>query len=93
MQKRIEVKVIGRVQGVFFRDFIQRKAKPFGILGTVANKDDGSVYLVAEGKDADLKSLIEFAKKGPMFAKVERMEIEWLKPIGDFGSFSIIDNY
>lgn len=44
------MKIFGRVQGVFFRDFVQRKAKELNLSGWVENEPDGTVQIVAEGE-------------------------------------------
>ncbi len=48
-EKRIEIKVLGMVQGVFFRSTTRDKAKKLGLKGTVRNMRDGSVEIIAEG--------------------------------------------
>ena len=52
MEKRLECQVFGRVQLVMFRDFVTRKARARGIVGTVKNNPDGSVSVVAQGDEA-----------------------------------------
>ena len=48
-QKRIQLIVRGRVQGVYFRAATQREARRLGISGWVRNRNDGSIEMVAEG--------------------------------------------
>ena len=44
-----QIRVWGRVQGVGFRFFTQQLAIQLDICGTVQNKMDGSVFVVAQG--------------------------------------------
>ena len=50
--------VSGRVQGVFYRDSCQQMARRLGVRGSVRNRRDGTVEVVAEGeRDAvDMRS-------------------------------------
>ncbi len=90
MVKRIECKVTGRVQMVMFRDFVKRKAMSLNITGTVKNRDDGSVFVVAEAEEDALKELIKFLNKGSILAKVSDVKIEWFESKNKFSKFKII---
>ncbi|MGQ4873023.1 MAG: acylphosphatase [Promethearchaeia archaeon] len=85
--ERIKIKVFGYVQGVFFRYTTRKFARKLGLTGFVKNMPDGSVYIEAEGPKEDLLKLLEFAKKGPKHAKVERIEYEFLEYKGEFKGF------
>jgi len=76
VNKHLNIKVFGRVQGVFFRDSVGRKAEEWGIRGFVRNESDGSVYIEAEGPEEALEKLVNWCWEGPEFAKVTRVEIE-----------------
>ena len=54
MKQGAIIKVFGKVQGVGFRYYTQRKAVELGITGFVQNRPDGSVYIEAEGEEEDL---------------------------------------
>ncbi len=82
--KRYFVKVYGRVQGVGFRYFTVSKARLLGINGYVRNLPDGSVFVDCEGDEENLKIFIEYLRKGPNFAKVEKLEIKEKEPEGYF---------
>lgn len=90
MQKRLECKIFGRVQMVMFRDFVQRIAKKMNIVGTVQNSSDGSVFVRAEGADGDLNEFLTRIKRGPLFARVDEVEVAWSAPLGGFKSFDIL---
>lgn len=74
--RHYNIRVSGKVQGVWFRKFIQMKAQELDIKGLVKNEADGSVYIEAEGTDAAFKLFIPFCNQGPEFAKVEHLSIE-----------------
>lgn len=96
MQKRLECKVFGRVQLVMFRDFVQRKARARGLVGTVKNNPDGSVSVVAQGEEVKLRELLDLVRRGPILAHVERVDESWSDlpaqagPLGESKSFAIL---
>lgn len=89
MNKQIVLKIYGKVQGVFFRDGSRRKAKELNLFGWARNEPDGTVQVVAEGEEKDLKELIEWCQNGSDHAKVEKVDIQWLEPTGQFNDFTI----
>ena len=86
---RLDVTVIGRVQGVGFRYFALREAMGLGLDGWVANTADGSVRCVAEGPRARLETLLERLREGPPSAIVERVSDAWMPATGTLGSFGV----
>ncbi len=87
--KHFNLKVVGRVQGVFFRAFTKEEAENLGLTGYVTNYDDGSVYIEAEGEENKLKKLIKWCHKGPIFAKVEKVEVS-AGSLKNYNDFSIL---
>jgi acylphosphatase len=71
-EKELEVEftIAGRVQMVMFREFAKRKAAKLKLRGFVKNNDNGTVTVVAQGGEQNLKEYGEYLKKGSMFAKV-----------------------
>jgi len=88
MNRHLNIKIFGRVQGVFFRDSVRRKAEEWGIKGWVRNEPDGSVYLEAEGPEEALKKLVSWCSEGPELATVVKVEIEEGK-LKDFKDFRV----
>lgn len=87
---RVHLKIIGKVQGVFFRAHIQKKAEKLGnITGWAANNADGSVQVVAEGPENKINDLIDWCHSGPSTSEVEKVEVEKLTYNGEFDSFDI----
>jgi acylphosphatase len=89
--KQVQLFVRGRVQGVFFRASAQREAKRLGLTGWVRNRSDGSVEILAEGEEDQLKELIAWANRGPSAARVERVDVRWRSFSGDFFDFRITE--
>lgn len=74
------IKVKGKVQGVFYRASTQAKAKELGLNGWVANEEDGSVLIEAEGEVQKLDKLLEWCRQGPGAAVVNDVEYEETEP-------------
>ena len=78
----------GRVQGVGFRAFVQRKAREVGLKGYARNLTDGiSVEVMAEGQRLALDSLLAALKLGPPGGHVERVDVTWLPASGGYERF------
>lgn len=73
--KHINIKVTGKVQGVFFRASTKAVADQMGIKGLVRNEKDGSVYIEAEGAETFLDMFVEWCKEGPDRSVVENVEL------------------
>jgi len=73
-----------------FRDFTCRKARGLKLTGSVKNLDDGSVLAIAEGQEEKLRQWLAKLKKGPVLARVERVEERWLEVSGEFKDFKIL---
>ena len=85
-----QLKVHGRVQGVFFRHFTVRRATEMCITGYVCNMPDGrTVAVKAEGERDKLEELLGCLKKGPPGAVVEKIDITWSDYSGNYSRFSI----
>ena len=65
----------GRVQGVFFRDSVRRRAQSRGVSGWVSNRSDGAVEAVFEGEPDAVESLVEYSREGPRSAEVSDLEV------------------
>ena len=90
MKKRVECNITGRVQMVMFRDFTKRHARRLELAGLVKNNADGSVTVIAEGEENILHLLLQKLKKGPLLARVDRIDSRWKEPRGDFSQFDIV---
>ncbi len=87
--KQYEIKVTGRVQGVWFRKFTEDKAKMMGIKGWVKNTPDGNVLIMVQAEKTDLETFIDYLKIGPPMARVDKISSSELHVLSDFDNFSI----
>lgn len=77
MSKRhLNIKVSGRVQGVYFRYSAMGKATELKVKGFVRNEEDGSVYIEAEGEDKNLNEFVAWCQKGPDRAIVSEIFVK-----------------
>ena len=83
------VRIYGRVQGVFFRNWATERARALGVRGWVRNRRDGSVELVAFGEDAAVEALVAACRTGPPAARVERIEVGTLEGEGPPAGFRV----
>lgn len=80
MVQHVNIKISGRVQGVFYRASTHEKAIAIGLTGFVRNERDGSVYVEAEGSVEQLEQLVLWCRQGPPRAIVEQVDVtagEW----------------
>ena len=84
-----EIVVEGRVQGVGFRNYVQRKAALLGLNGYVMNMNDGKVRARAEGTRERIEDLVRDLSKGPPLSRVERVNVTWRPASGRFTAFTI----
>ena len=75
MVKHLNINVFGKVQGVFFRVYTQKKAEELGLTGFVQNEPDGSVYIEAEGEETLLKDFTSWCNVGSPNAEVSKVII------------------
>jgi len=86
---RAEVRISGRVQGVWFRQSTKKTADRYGVTGWCRNTPDGSVEAVFEGEEDQVKSAVSWCKTGPRLARVDDLQVEWLSPSEKFIQFTI----
>lgn len=68
--------VSGRVQGVFYRATVARRAREIGILGHARNLPDGRVEVLACGPPESVERFIEALWTGSSASKVAAVEVE-----------------
>lgn len=74
MVRTIRIVMSGRVQGVGFRAWIERRARELGVSGWVRNKRDGTVEALFHGSDDAVHDIIGQCRHGPSRASVEVLE-------------------
>ena len=82
---RVNVRILGRVQGVFFRAEAQQRAESLGVAGWIRNAEDGSVEAAFEGEEERVQSLVDWCRRGPGGAQVDDVEVEPEEPVGETG--------
>jgi acylphosphatase len=85
----VEVLVGGRVQGVGYRNFAQRRAQERRLTGYAVNLPDGRVKIRAEGDLAAIEQFVRDLEKGPPLARVERVDVSAVPFTGRYGDFGI----
>ncbi len=68
----------GRVQGVWFRDGARVRAEELGVAGWVRNRPDGAVEAELEGAAVQVERLVGWFARGPVGARVDRLEVDEL---------------
>jgi len=89
MKVRAHIFVSGRVQGVFFRVETRYEARKSNVAGWVRNTSGGRVEAIFEGEREDVEKMIEFCKRGPLGARVTKIDVQWEEYIGEFSDFKI----
>ena len=86
--ERLQAFARGRVQGVGYRDFVERRASSLGLSGYVRNLSDGrTVEVVAEGPRDKLERLVEHLRQGPGGAYVHEVDLSWSEATGHYDGF------
>jgi acylphosphatase len=75
---KVQLHILGRVQGVCYRQSAQQIAKSLNLFGWVRNLPDGSVQAEAQGMTCDLEAFVNWCKQGPARAQVEDVKVVWL---------------
>ncbi|MFA6215157.1 MAG: acylphosphatase [Patescibacteria group bacterium] len=88
-KKQLTLKIHGLVQGVGFRYLSQKEAKKRGFTGYAINESDGTVKLVLEGAETDLKDFLNWCYNGVGTAQVSKIEQNWSDPTSQFSDFKI----
>ncbi len=87
---RAQVLISGRVQGVFYRAYTRDQAQGRGLKGWVRNLPDGRVAAVFEGKRAIIEDMLNWCRKGPPYAAVDDLLVDWQPYQGDLDDFRIV---
>jgi acylphosphatase len=86
---RLHAWIHGFVQGVSFRYYTIRQAQGLDLVGWVRNLWDGSVEVVAEGPRDSVDRLLSWLHRGPPAAEVDRVDVHWEQPTGEFSRFEV----
>ena len=75
MTVQYTIRVMGKVQGVYFRASTRDQARQLGIKGYVKNLPGGEVFIEVGGDEDKVRKLIEWAHSGPLMARVDSVEL------------------
>jgi len=78
---QIHVFISGRVQKVGFRITTIYQARKIGVSGWIRNRLDNRVEMVVVGSKNKIDKMLKWLAKGPMLAKVEKLEVVSQKEI------------
>lgn len=67
------LRIVGRVQGVGYRDWLVRQASAMGVAGWVRNRHDGSVEALVAADAATVAELLRACRSGPRLAEVSEI--------------------
>ena len=74
--KTSQIRISGKVQGVYFRASAKQQAQNLGVVGYVKNQQDGTVLLEVEGDDDAVGQMVKWCKQGPALARVKDVEVK-----------------
>jgi acylphosphatase len=83
------IRVVGKVQGVFFRASTKAKADELNIKGSVRNEHSGTVYIEAEGDPANMEQFVDWCRQGPPRSRVDNLDVRDAK-VNGYTDFSVI---
>ena len=69
----VRLRILGRVQGVWYRGWATDRAQGHGLSGWVRNRRDGSVEALLCGPESRVRTMIEECRGGPRAARVEHV--------------------
>lgn len=88
--RRVRVRIIGKVQGVYFRAETHSAAHRIGVFGWVRNARDGSVEAVFEGEAHRVREMVAWCWKGSPFSRVDNVEVAEEPYRNEFQDFQIL---
>lgn len=89
MKVRAHLYISGKVQGVYYRAFVQDIADSLGLKGWVKNLPDKKVEAVFEGERDLIEKAIAKCYEGPPYAHVTDINTIWENHLEGFTDFRI----
>jgi len=83
----VQLRIYGRVQGVWYRGWTVDQAAARGLAGWVRNRADGTVEALLTGPAEDVEAMIALCHLGPEEALVSEIEREDI-PLEQVGGLS-----
>lgn len=73
--KSVRVRIEGRVQGVAYRAWTERRARALALSGWVRNRRDGSVEALFHGAGEAVEQMLAACREGPAAASVSSVRV------------------
>ncbi len=89
--KTLHLFISGRVQRVWYRDWMMAEATALGVTGWVRNRADGRVEALVSGEAAAVDQLVAACHTGPQHARVSGIEAAPADPPATGGFLRIAD--
>ena len=70
------IRITGKVQGVWFRDWAVDAARAIGVSGWVRNRADGSVEVYALGEPDLVERFTDRLREGSPASRVDRIDVQ-----------------
>lgn len=86
----VEARIIGRVQGVWFRAWTRDEARQLGLGGWVRNEPDGSVRALFVGPRDRVEAMLARCRLGPPMARVDQVSTTPQQPPPDEETFRVL---
>ncbi len=77
--RRVLLRIHGKVQGVWYRAWTRETGNSLGLDGWVRNRRDGTVEALVIGAPDQVAAMIEACREGPPLAQVTEIEQRELK--------------
>jgi acylphosphatase len=90
MNKSLQIRIRGEVQGVGFRQWTVQQARLLDIRGYVRNLPEGSVEVLAIGDPQVLNQFCEILRQGPMLAQVDTLDTKEVQEPPYIDAFRIL---
>jgi acylphosphatase len=87
--KAVRMKIHGIVQGVWFRASTKEEADLHRLSGWVRNTPDGCVEAFAQGPDEAVEKFLQWCRRGPAGARVDRVDVSPAQPETGLQGFTI----
>jgi acylphosphatase len=88
--KAYDVRLTGKVQGVYFRASAKAEADRLGVRGWVKNLSDGGVQLfIQHAEGASLEQMLAWCDNGPRGAEVTWRDVRETTPDGSLKGFEV----
>lgn len=75
-EETVHIRIHGRVQGVFYRQWTMSEARARGLSGWVRNRVDGTVEAVFKGDTETINDMVRACKRGSPRAFVTKVEYQ-----------------